>query len=76
MTRLQTSTSSRKRKRKGTINPHCAPIEWQKTKINFIDTSGQGDFIVDTMTAIGGAADSALCVVSASDGVQVYTEKT
>ena len=63
------------KKRKGTINPHCAPIEWQKTKINFIDTSGQGDFIVDTMTAIG-AADSALCVVSASDGVQVYTEKT
>ncbi|MBL9003214.1 MAG: elongation factor G [Myxococcales bacterium] len=63
------------KKRKGTINPHCATVEWAKTKINFIDTSGQGDFIVDTMTAIG-AGDCALCVVSASDGVQVYTEKT
>lgn len=63
------------KKRKGTINPHCAPVEWQKTKINFIDTSGQGDFIVDTMTAIS-ASDCALCMVSASDGVQVYTEKT
>ncbi len=63
------------KKRKGTVNPHCAPVEWSKSKINFIDTSGQGDFIVDTMTAIG-ASDNALCVVSASDGVQVYTEKT
>ena len=63
------------KKRKGTINPHCATVEWAKTKVNFLDTSGQGDFMVDTMAAIG-AADCALCVVSASDGVQVYTEKT
>lgn len=63
------------KKRKGTVNPHCATVEWARSKINFIDTSGQGDFIVDTMTAIG-ASDAALCVVSASDGVQVYTEKT
>ncbi|HMY56619.1 MAG TPA: elongation factor G [Pseudomonadota bacterium] len=63
------------KKRKGTINPHVTAVEWQKGKLNLIDTSGQGDFVVDTMIAIG-AADSALCVVSASDGVQVYTEKT
>ncbi|MFO0574780.1 MAG: elongation factor G [Polyangia bacterium] len=63
------------KKRRGTINPHVASIEWQKSKINLIDTSGQGDFQVDTMIALG-AADSAVCVISASDGVQVYTEKT
>lgn len=68
-------TEPEEKKRKGTINPHVAAVEWQKTKINFIDTSGQGDFLVDTLVAIG-AADSAVCVVSASDGVQVYTEKT
>jgi len=68
-------TEPEEKKRKGTINPHIAAVEWQKSKINFIDTSGQGDFLVDTLVALG-AADSALCVISASDGVQVYTEKT
>ena len=68
-------TEPEEKKRRGTINPHVAAVEWQKSKINFIDTSGQGDFLVDTLIAIA-AADSALCVVSASDGVQVYTEKT
>ncbi len=68
-------TEPEEKKRKGTINPHVYAVEWQKAKLNFVDTSGQGDFVVDTMIAIG-AADSALCVVSASDGVQVYTEKT
>jgi elongation factor G len=68
-------TEPEEKKRKGTINPHVATVEWQKSKINFIDTSGQGDFLVDTLVAVG-AADSAVCVVSASDGVQVYTEKT
>ena len=68
-------TEPEEKKRKGTINPHVASVEWQKSKINLVDTSGQGDFLVDTLVALG-AADSALCVISASDGVQVYTEKT
>ncbi len=68
-------TEPEEKKRKGTINPHVATVEWQKSKLNFIDTSGQGDFLVDTLVAIA-AADSAVCVISASDGVQVYTEKT
>lgn len=68
-------TEPEEKKRKGTINPHVAALEWQKTKINLIDTSGQGDFLVDTLVALG-AADAAVCVVGASDGVQVYTEKT
>lgn len=68
-------TEPEEKKRKGTINPHVVAVEWAKTKINFVDTSGQGDFLVDTLSAIS-VADSAICVVSASDGVQVYTEKT
>lgn len=68
-------TEPEEKKRRGTINPHIASVEWQKSKINLIDTSGQGDFQVDTMIALG-AADCAVCVISASDGVQVYTEKT
>lgn len=67
-------TEPEEKKRKGTINPHVATVEWQKTKLNIIDTSGQGDFLVDTLVALG-ASDSAVCVISASDGVQVYTEK-
>ncbi len=68
-------TEPEEKKRKGTINPHVAAIEWQKTKINLIDTSGQGDFMVDSLFALS-AADSALLLIGASDGVQVYTEKT
>lgn len=68
-------TEPEEKKRKGTINPHVAAIEWGKSKINFIDTPGQGDFLVDALIALS-AADSAISVVSASDGVQVYTEKT
>jgi elongation factor G len=68
-------TEPEEKKRRATINPHVVALEWQKSKLNLIDSAGQGDFVFDTLTAIG-AADSALCVVSASDGVQVYTEKT
>ncbi|MCS6915444.1 MAG: elongation factor G [Myxococcota bacterium] len=68
-------TEPEERKRKGTIYPHIAMLEWQKSKINLIDTSGQGDFLVDSLIALG-AADAAISVIGASDGVQVYTEKT
>src|ERR1700712_4466568 len=50
-------------------------VDEENSNLDFIDTSGQGDFLVDTLIAIA-AADSAVCVVSAADGVQVYTEKT
>lgn len=68
-------TEPEEKKRKGTINPHVAALEWNKSKINLIDTSGQGDFLVDSLIALS-AADSAIAVLSASDGVQVNTEKT
>lgn len=44
-------TEPEEKKRKGSINPHVSAVEWQKTKLNLIDTSGQGDFMVDTMIA-------------------------
>ena len=73
--RAPTSTPSRKRKkRKGNHQSARRHGRVAKSKINFIDTSGQGDFLVDTLVAIS-AVDSAVCVVSASDGVRVYTEK-
>ena len=68
-------TEPEEKKRKGTINPHVAVVEWRKSKINLIDTSGQGDFLTDSLLALS-VADSAVVVVGAADGVQVYTEKT
>jgi elongation factor G len=50
---------------------HCV---WRKTKINVIDTPGEGSFFGDTRTAMV-AADAVLLVVSAKDGVQPMTER-
>ena len=44
-------------------------------KINLVDTSGNGNFLVDTRFALD-VVDAAVVVVSAPDGVQVYTERT
>src|SRR6185295_14964985 len=46
-------TEPEEKKRKGTINPHVAAIEWNKSKVNLIDTNGQDDFLVDTLMALG-----------------------
>jgi elongation factor G len=57
------------------INLGCAYAEWQDTKINLIDTPGYLDFQGDAMAGLA-AADGALCVVSATAGVEVGTERT
>ncbi|MBN2576376.1 MAG: elongation factor G, partial [Deltaproteobacteria bacterium] len=44
-------------------------------KINLIDTSGNGSFLVETRIALD-VADAAVLLVSANEGVQVYTERT
>ena len=67
-------TEPEEKKRKGTINPHIAAVEWQKSKINFVDTSGHGNFLIDTQIAMD-VVDAALILVSAPDGVQVVTER-
>jgi elongation factor G len=55
--------------------PPRATWSGRKNKINILDTSGNGNFLVDTRITMD-VADAAVVVVSASDGVQVYTERT
>ena len=60
--------------RKHTLSSTVAFAEWQKTKINLIDTPGIGNFLSDTRAALC-VADAALVVVDAVAGVEVQTEK-
>ncbi len=62
-------------KRKTSISAAVGHVEWRKNKINIIDTSGNGSFLVETRIALD-VADAAVLVVSANEGVQVYTEMT
>jgi elongation factor G len=62
-------------KRKTSISAAVGHVEWKKSKINIIDTSGNGSFLVETRIALD-IADSAVLVISANEGVQVYTERT
>ncbi|MEO7521995.1 MAG: elongation factor G, partial [Gemmatimonas sp.] len=52
----------------------CAYAEWMDSKVNFIDAPGSLDFQGDAIAALA-AADGALCVVSATGGVEVGTER-
>ncbi|MGI6030679.1 MAG: elongation factor G [Eubacteriales bacterium] len=61
-------------KRKISITTALAPVEYQDTKINFIDTPGFFDFVGEAKGALS-VADGSVIVVSAKDGVQVGTEK-
>jgi len=56
------------------INLGCAYAEWMNAKINLIDTPGFLDFLGDAVAGVA-AADGALCVVNASSGVEVGTER-
>ena len=52
----------------------CAHAEWEGAKINLLDTPGYLDFQGDAIAGLA-AADGALVVVSATNGVEVGTEK-
>lgn len=54
------------------INLALAPFEWREHKVNLIDAPGYQDFFGDAEAAMF-AADAAIIVVSAVDGVQVQT---
>ncbi len=56
------------------INVGVGFAEWQDVKVNLIDTPGYLDFQGDAIAGLA-AADGALCVVSATAGVEVGTEK-
>ena len=56
------------------INLGCAFADWMDAKINLIDTPGFLDFQGDAIAGLA-AADGALCVVGATSGVEVGTER-
>src|SRR5437868_14900635 len=60
--------------RKITISTAVAAAEWNKKKVNLIDTPGFNIFINDTKASLV-AADAALVVVDGVAGVEVQTEK-
>jgi elongation factor G len=60
--------------RKHTLSASLAFVEWNKHKINIIDTPGMGNFLSDARAGLQ-VADTAIVVVDAVAGVMVQTEK-
>src|SRR6266704_2914290 len=56
--------------RKHTLSASLAYAEWNKTKINLIDTPGMANFFADTRAALR-VADAAILAVDAVAGAQV-----
>jgi elongation factor G len=69
-----TDTAPEEIERGYSINLGCAYAEWMDAKINLIDTPGYLDFQGDAIAGIA-ATDGALCVVNATAGVEVGTER-
>src|SRR5688572_11839598 len=60
--------------RRHTLSSSLAHAEWQKTKINILDTPGFANFLSDARAALR-VVESAVVVVDAVAGVEVQTEK-
>jgi elongation factor G len=60
--------------RKHTLSASLAFFEWNKAKINLIDTPGMGNFLGEARAALH-VVEAAIVVVDAVGGVQVSTEK-
>jgi elongation factor G len=60
--------------RKHTLACSLAYAEWNKQKVNLIDTPGMANFLSDARAALR-VSDAALVVVDAVAGVEVSTEK-
>ena len=56
------------------INSTLVPVEYNKVKINFVDTPGFFDFAGEVQGALRGV-EAAAILVDASSGIQVGTEK-
>ena len=69
-----TDTAPEEVERGYSINLGCAHAEWMDTKINLLDTPGFLDFQGDAIAGLA-AADGALCVIGATSGVEVGTER-
>lgn len=61
-------------KRQFSIGTSVVPIEWNGTKINFLDTPGYFDFVGEVEEAAGAAA-GAVIVISGKAGLEVGAEK-
>ena len=61
-------------KRSLTISSSFNHLEWDKHKINIIDTPGDANFIIETKNSLQ-SADAAVVVLDAVSGVEVQTEK-
>lgn len=61
-------------RRRFTLGMSIAPIPYKDYKINLLDTSGQPDFLGDTLATMQ-AAEMAMFVVDAVDGPQVMTTR-
>ena len=60
--------------RKHTLSSSLAWCEWNKTKVNLIDTPGMANFLSDARAALR-VADAAVVVIDAVSGAEVQTEK-
>ena len=60
--------------RKHTLGSSVAFVEWNKAKINIIDTPGFANFLSDARAALR-VADAAIVVADSVAGVEVQTEK-
>ena len=60
--------------RKHTLSAGVAYAEWNKHKINLVDTPGMANFLSDARAGLG-VSDAAIIVVDAVAGVEVQTEK-
>ncbi len=61
-------------KRKISVATAMAPVEWNDSKINVLDTPGRFGFVAGVVEAMF-AADTAVVVLSGKNGVKVGTEK-
>lgn len=61
-------------KRNLSISSSFHHVEWDKHKINLVDTPGDANFIMDTKNSLQ-AVDGTIIVVDAVSGVEVQTEK-
>jgi elongation factor G len=61
-------------KRQASLSTGIHQLNWKKHTINLLDTPGDQNFFTDTVTCMQ-AADGALTVIDAVDGIKVQTEQ-